>query len=162
MRWLVYLLFLAAVGGAQMAFGPVLELPRARGEYLFLLAFFTALHCPRGYAVPAFFAAGLARDILVGDRLGAGVLLYTLAGLLLLFWRNKVDGSHFVVRVAFVLLVAGAVLLLLPLLERTGYGWQTLLHVGRDALFTALISPAVNLLLEFSPLHSWRDTRATL
>lgn len=152
MKWFVYITLLAAAGALQMAAGPRLEIPSARGEYLFLLAFQTALHCSRGGVLPAFFLAGLARDLFLGDRLGAGVLIYLLAGAVLWFLRDKVEGHHVLLRALFVLAALSVGLTLLPAIEQNWAGWDSLASAGKDALFTALISPVVMYLTGRLPL----------
>lgn len=151
MRWLMLLGCLTVVGMAQMALGPRLELPAAQGEYLFLIAFAVALHCPRSGILPAFFLAGLARDIFLGSRLGAGVLVYLLAGAVFWFLRDKVEGHHVLLRALFVLFALSVGLSLLPMLEGNWEGWTSLQPAGRDALYTALISPVVLFLLSCLP-----------
>ena len=150
---------LALAGVIQMWLGPQMSLPTARGEYLFLLALHTALHCPRGSAVPAFFAAGLARDVFIGSRLGAGALLYTLAGMLLALLRGQVEGNHIYMRLFFCFAVLTVLLCALPLLEGATADWALLLAALRDALYTSLLGPVARFVLEVLPLHSWRGER---
>ena len=159
MGWLLYLFLLLITGALQMALGPCLEIPSARGEYLFLLAFQVALHCSRRGMLPAFFLAGLARDVFLGDRLGAGALAFLLAGVVLWFLRDKVAGHHVLLRAIYVLVALICALTLLPVLEQNWTGWDGLASAGRDALYTALISPVVLLLLRCLPLPDRQPRR---
>lgn len=154
MRWLFFTLCLILTGLAQMALAPRVELPYAHGEYLFLIAFQMGLHCPSSGILPAFFLAGLTRDIFIGGRLGAGTLTYLLAGALLLALHDKVEGHHVILRALYVFFSLLVSLCLLTLMESGWNGWGNLFPVIQNSLFTALISPAALLLLNLLPLQT--------
>ena len=157
MGWLIYASLLAVAGFLQMSVGPRLEIPSAQGEYLFLIAFQAAQRCPRAGIMPAFFFAGLLRDFFLSGRLGAGALLYLLAGAVFWFLRDKVEGHHVILRGMFVLLALSCALPLLPLLEGAGLSWDGCVAGWRDALYTALISPLAALMPGFLLLPKKRS-----
>lgn len=160
MRFIRFLFLMITVGALQMLLAPRLDIPNAQGEYLFLIAFHTALHA-RSYAVvPAFFIAGISRDIFLGQHLGVNGMLYVLFGLIVLQLRGKVLHEHIFTRVVFLFLSLFVISLMRGVLEGASFDSDLFFSSGVNATYTALISPLFGLILEFSPLCTWSKSLA--
>lgn len=163
MRWHIFVPFIIIAALAQFVIAPHVNLPikGTAGEYLFLIAFFSAINCNQEMIVPTCFACGLTRDLILGNHLGASTILYMLAGLIVLTVRQKSLEKNWLTRSIAIFGIAAFILILRPILDMqriSGIHASTLFIASlSSALFTTLVSPAFELLL--SIFQTWKTEK---
>lgn len=162
MRLYVLVPLLLLLAGAQMVGQSLVDFPvdGMQVEVLFLVAFCTALSVRRSYVVPAFWLCGVMQDLFFGSRLGASALLYSLAGLAVLFLRGRFPEENFLARWGACALCLLVIVPVRPVLE-TGDPRMLVEPGGAVAmlatiLFTVACGPVVRFCLQTPLLRTWR------
>lgn len=165
--WLFLLTFAVGLLAAWRPQWPALDAPpdapgQLRVDWLWAIALTTAWHC-RDRAMPGMMAwCGFMRDLFLGGRLGANVLLFVAAGAWLGYLRRD-DGqgrSRWGIR-----WLTGAVLtlgvgVLRPALESpdfwVAYAPRELGMIVLSALWTTALLPLIEVGMELTRTRTWR------
>ena len=88
MRWLTFMILVAAALTLQSAVAPRLEIFGVRPDWLLVVVLFFGLYAPAGDAVFGGWIVGMAADLMTIERLGLLALSYALAAMLVVAVRD--------------------------------------------------------------------------
>lgn len=137
-----------------------------RPDLVWCVAFFAMRRADAAAVLGAAFAGGLARDLLLGPKLGSAVLAFYLAGLVFIHLREAVAGGGFAEHAVLVGGLAFFVNFLKVFLDQgwdVSRSWSGYFFVALgDGLLTLAAYPFVYLFLSLPGLDPTRERRWSL
>lgn len=153
MRWLTFMILVAAALTLQSAVAPRLEVFGARADWLLVVVIFFGLYAPAGDAVFGGWIIGIAADLMTIERLGLLALSYALAAMLVVAVRDYLFRDRAVTQFILALTVSLILRAAWLIFRRVLYGpsgaslWECSADLVWASLYTAAWAPLLGAIL---------------
>ena len=153
MRWLTFMILVAAALTLQSTVAPRLEIFGVRPDWLLVVVLFFGLYAPSGDAIFGGWIIGIAADLMTIERLGLLALSYALSALLVVAVRDYLFRDRAVTQFILALSVSLILRAAWMIFRRVLYGpsgaspWESSAEWVWASIYTAAWAPLLGAIL---------------